>query len=732
MRAQSKRRSAKLSFQNDFYSDIDFPDMLYALIVRSPIKKGIIQSINLPDIPEGYHLFTARDVPGKNIIDTPLGKVPIFSEGNVSYLGEPLGILTGPDLNTLNKLISEVSINFDSTPIESYFDHIRDETNGKKVETQDFFSPELSSRTLEWGPCFSKRTAKKAHPMDKVFAKCSKVVSEHYTYSMSPADYREPNGAICSVDGKDLIIYTPTIWISNLRSTLCEALKFKTDNIIIKKTKNLSSNTASIWYNSIIVSQVAVAALKTGKTVKLVFSRKEQNDFMCHLQPISITHKTGINEEGKILGMQVNIEVDAGAYNPFSKEIIDRLMIASAALYRPENLSISARALSSQNPPSSLELQLIDSAAFFAFENHLNKICTVAEHINPIEIRTVNFKRENHKDKVPYPFNINLKKMEQGLEVLKTRSDFERKWSAYNLTSKNRHINFSQLDTQDFNLSPMRGIGLACAFEGSGYYGSEVYGNEEYIETTLEADHSVTIHSSPVSTSIQEIWKQLVSNIMEIKPSQVKINSVFNQEEEPPLPEIVYNNISVMTELLTKCCDGMKHMKEGQKLPYTVRRKVSAQKKNEWNMETFSGTPFHDASFAAATVELEVDPYTFREKIRCINLIINCGKILNVSAAEKTVKLSVEKVLSSLVENDTLKTHELKINFMNSEENPAKLGELIYNVIPSAYTQALSQALNCTISTIPIQTETIYNTITQKNSMEEVSKRVKDENNINA
>ncbi len=722
-----KKKSSKLNFQNDFYSDLNFSDTLYALIIRSPTKKGIIRSISLPDIPDGYYLFTARDVPGANIMDTPLGKVPIFSEGNVSYLGEPLGILVGPDQLTLKHLQEQVDIIFDTTPIEQYFDHIKDETNGKKVHSQELFSPKLAERSIQWGPCFSKRTAKGKSPMDKVFEKCSTVLSDSYTYSLNPAEYSEPNGAICSFDGEDLIVYTPTIWITNLRNTLCQALQIKSDNILINKTKNLSSTTNAVWYNSIIVTQVAVAALKTKKTVKLMYSRIEQNAFMNTIQPLTITHKTGINKDGKLLAMQVDIDVDAGAYNPFSQEILDRLIIATAGLYKTENLSITANAFASQNPPSSIDLQLIDSGAFFAFENHMTKICTKAQHINPMEFRKENFHIHNRKEKNTWPFNINVTNLDKCLDTLKKESDFERKWSAYNLSSKNRHINFSSLETQNFNLSPLRGIGLSCAFEGSGYYGSEVYGNEEYIETTLETDHSVTIHSSPVSPSIQEIWKELVSNLMGIKNSQVKINSFFNQEEEPPLPEIVYNNISVMTELLTKCCDGMKHLKEGQTLPYTVRRKVSAQRKNEWNMETFSGTPFHDTSTAAATVELEVDPYTFRERIRNIILVLSCGRILNRKAAEKTVRLSVEKVLSSLVKNDTIKVENLQIIFMESDDNPAKLGELIYNIIPASYTQALSQALNCSINRIPIETKTIYNTISDKNKIHSVQKKSKNE-----
>ena len=34
-----KEHPAKFSFQNEFYSDLSMPSMLYAKVIRSPIKK---------------------------------------------------------------------------------------------------------------------------------------------------------------------------------------------------------------------------------------------------------------------------------------------------------------------------------------------------------------------------------------------------------------------------------------------------------------------------------------------------------------------------------------------------------------------------------------------------------------------------------------------------------------------------------------------------------------------
>ncbi|HAZ96520.1 MAG TPA: hypothetical protein DCW73_04685, partial [Treponema sp.] len=112
--------------------------------------------------------------------------------------------------------------------------------------------------------------------------------------------------------------------------------------------------------------------------------------------------------------------------------------------------------------------------------------------------------------------------------------------------------------------------------------------------------------------------------------------------------------------------------------------------------------------------ELEINPCTYREKIRSINLILNGGKILNVQAATSTVKLGIQKVLSSLLEDDKVECKNIKISFMQSEKDPSQIGELVHQVIPAAYTQALTQALNCTINSLPLKTDSLYKKIKEQ------------------
>lgn len=701
-----KKKTATVAFQTEFYSDLNMKDMWYAKIVRCPAQSGSITSITTPDLPDEYYFFTARNVPGKNIIDTPSGKIPLFCEGSISYKGEPVGIIAGPDEKQVNEYAQEVVITVDETPLESYLE----ETD----KSRELFSSVMAQRVLEEGPCFTPLEYGTVPGLDSVFEKATLVSENTWCNNIQQPDYGEPDGAICSYKDGHLEVYAPTQWVSNLRDILMQSMGLDANSISIHKTKSLNLWTNGIWYNSVITAQAAIASYLTGHAIKLMFSRDEQNMFMNCIHEVTIKHKSALDAEGTILAMQIDISVDAGSYNPFAKEIIDRLVIASMGCYEAQNVRITATAYRSSKPPSSFNFHTIDSSAFYALENQINELSRKSS-LSPVELRKKNISQHAKKSG---RFNFGLTKIHETLDAIASSSDFNRKYAAYHLSEMQRKVS----KEEGIFASPLRGVGFSCAFEGSGYYGSELYNADQEISLTKEKDGTAVILSPPVSNSIRTIWTEITSTELGVAKSAVKITSHPEDGKVPLFPDSAYSSISVMTQLLKKCCAAIKKSYAQSALPITVKRRVSPTERKAWNNEAFSGKPFHSASFAAATIEVEIDPCTFTPFIRNITVIINGGKLLNYKAAESAVKLSLQKVLSSLVENETLSSASTQIMFIKSEDNPMQIGSLVPRIIPAAYTQALTQAIGTTITTLPLKSHSLFSAL-HKEQVEEAEKQ---------
>ena len=102
-----------------FYSDFDKPGTLFAALVRSPSPVGKIKNITISNLPEGYYFFTEKDIPGAKSIKINKTVIKVFESKNISYTGEPLGIIAGPDETTVLSLLDNISVNLDVENLES-------------------------------------------------------------------------------------------------------------------------------------------------------------------------------------------------------------------------------------------------------------------------------------------------------------------------------------------------------------------------------------------------------------------------------------------------------------------------------------------------------------------------------------------------------------------------------------------------------------------------------------
>ena len=94
---------------------------LHCKIVRSPVSRGVITTINLPDLPDNVMVFTEGDLPGKSSVIINGKPIQLLARNELSYQGEPVLLLAGPDEQELSILVSETGIVCDPVyPILSF------------------------------------------------------------------------------------------------------------------------------------------------------------------------------------------------------------------------------------------------------------------------------------------------------------------------------------------------------------------------------------------------------------------------------------------------------------------------------------------------------------------------------------------------------------------------------------------------------------------------------------
>lgn len=720
-----------------FYSDCEKEGLLYSKLIRSPAKMGIIKDVVLQDIPEGYYLYTAKDIPSNKTIHYNNTELKIFGYDKIGYQGEPLGILIGPSERTLCELLEKVDTQYETETLESALTKVMDiapiekdeikqnnQPSNKKSdildvvdqlnklpslndvidntpsETQTEDSSIIAKRIIKFG-LYENTSEEEADA--QLFSENIKIIEGNWSSSSPKMPWTETSGAFGYYKNNQLHIFAPIKWTYFLQNSLSEVLNISLEQIFIHKTKNPIGSSNGLWRTTQIAIQVAIATFVSKKPVMLQLSHSEQKAYMSSDVKTTFSYKTSINENGIIETLKITIDSDIGLCNPFAQEVIDRLSIASCGMYKPKNLYISAIAHTSQNPPTSISLTNIDSQSFFAIENQIQKISEML-HIFSGDIRI------NNTTSQTFPFTTPLGNFYDTLSTAIKISDFNRKYVSFHTDALNR----VKEDSNPFFAIPLRGIGLASTYNSSGFFAESTFTYDSKIEVTLFQDEKVVIHSLRPSAPIQEIWKKTVSELLKIPTENIKIDSNFLINELPRLPEDTIGNISIVNEVLKKCCNDIQKRRFHQPLPLTSKKGLSPSSKRNWKNDTFTGNPYYSLSYATAIVEVELDINTFNEKIKGIWLTIDCGEVLDETAAINSIKLDIQRELSSLVSGKTLTCDNMKIILIKSKNKSGQLNKIVHNTIPAAFSSALSVALATQLEEIPCNENLLFKLIKER------------------
>lgn len=704
-----------------FYSDFEKEGCLFAALIRSPSPTGKIKSITVPELPEGYFLITSKDLPGTKTIQANKSVTKIFGYGAVSYQGEPLGILFGPDEGIVNQLRDTANITFDVENLESALNNVinkqtDDASNFKEFVEQINEMPSLNevidkshieenpnitvaTREIKYG---LYKTQTLAQADTKIFEKADYTSTDTWKETLLTPKWQETEGAFAFTEGENIHVYVPTRWTSFTQKSVAATIGISEENVYIHKTKSTGIYPTGLVRTPQLAVQVATASWLTKNPVKLVLSQAEQEDIMVPGVATEITYRTALNKDGRLKALKILIDIDIGYSNPFAQEITDRMAIAAASYYKPENLYIYVNTHTSKNPPTSISQQIVESQVFFAIENEIQKISNLS-NIFPDELRLIN----STAKKIGFPFDIPTGDIEGVIKSALQKSDFNRKYASFHMEAIDR----AEKDSKPFFALPLRGIGFATAYMPSVYYGQTSFINDTKLEVTLSADEKLIIHMIKPSDVIQEILKNTAAEILQISKQNIQINSEFPYDQIPERPEDSYCSISAMNELVKKCCQDIQKKRFHQPLPITARRGGSIGTKSKWDPKTFRGTPFYTSSFITTVVEVELDTYTYSEKIKGIWVTIDCGELFDEAAALRTARLEIQQELTMLVKGKTVPCDAMHINFIQSGNKSGQVGGLIHNSLPAAFSSALSLALTTQLTELPCTEEQLFQLI---------------------
>src|SRR3984957_12596200 len=366
----------KVTGASRYVDDMELPGMLYGATVRSRIARGKIKSISfLPTVNwDEFVIVTAKDIPGNNCIALIGDDQPCLAEELINHPEEPVLLLAHPDRNLLATAVEAVSIEYDLLP--------------------PVFAIEESEKLSEiiWGTdnIFKSYLIEKGD-IENAFKSADYIVEAEYTTGAQEQLYIENNGMIATFDPQQGV----TVWGSlqcpyYVHKALMELCGLPEDRVRVVQMETGGAFGGKEEYPSMLAAHASLLAIKTGKPVKIVYDRMEDMAATTKRHPSRTRHRTAVSKDGKILGGEIEIVIDGGAYPTLSPVGLSRATIHAGGAYYWPNIRITAKAVATNAPPHGAFRGFGAPQSLFALERHMDRIAQTIG-ISPIEIRRRNF-----------------------------------------------------------------------------------------------------------------------------------------------------------------------------------------------------------------------------------------------------------------------------------------------------------------------------------------------------
>ena len=680
-----------------FLEDIYPENLLYAAVIRSPVAKGRLKSVQAPELPENYTLITAKEIPGENLLEGT--KIPVLAFDNLSYIGEPAAILLGNDKTKLEELASGCEIIAE--------------------EEKPVFHPEAKIGAIK---------EIKTGDINEAFEKAENICKGKYSTGIQAHWYAEPAGAVAWYSDdkeKKLIVRTATQWPNHVNLSVSRVLGIENESVSVMPTALNLHMDGKLFYPSFIACHAALGTFITKKPVRLVLSKEEDFLFSPKRFGSEIEIESSVDKNGVITGAKIDIFVNLGSREVYEKEIMDQICLGSLGFYNFKNLLLTVRTNYANIPPQGPFSGFGLAQGLFAIERHVSQIAQIYKK-DPAEWRKSSASSKLITSQSPK----NNNGTEKIINLAAKLSDFYRKWDSYELLrqakkEKPSEGSFTESFTRDEN---PRGIGMALGFQGN----SLLYPNENdsySVEVTFTKESVLEISSNIVSSEDYcRIWEKTAAAIMSMEPEKIK---VISQNSPDCGPSCSSRNITAVTKLVERCCNAIRKQLFHDPLPITVRRsmKLMPGSLRSEKLEVTDISGFVKPGMAAAVVEVTIDLVEFIPVIRGVYLAVDGGNILSRNRAKRSLYRGITQALGwSFTENleyingklpstqydnytifspsDIPKIH---IDFIPNESGDSRgIGELPFTCIPAAFLQAVSQAADHCFTSIPLKRNDIW------------------------
>jgi CO/xanthine dehydrogenase Mo-binding subunit len=371
---------AKVNGQARFADDHSMPDALHMRILFSGRPHASIEFLDIKNalsMPGVTAVLTGADVPN-NIYGLVIPDQQVLCTDIVRFVGDQVAAVVAETPDLAEKALRRIHVGYRDLPAVD--------------STATALKPSASQIHPRYPGNVMKSIRIRRGNTSEGFARAALILENEYFTPAQEHAYLEPEAGLAYLDEHGCI----TVLAAGQnphddQRQIAEALAIPLEKVRVKygPVGGAFGGREDVSVQILL----ALAALRLGRPVRIRWSRTESIIGHCKRHAMTIRHKWGVDDGGRILAAEVDIIADAGPYaytSPLVLECLDSLCVGP---YDIPNVSMDGHMVCTNNIPSGAFRGFGGPQVAFAAEQQIERLADRLG-IDPVTMRLRNCLRD--------------------------------------------------------------------------------------------------------------------------------------------------------------------------------------------------------------------------------------------------------------------------------------------------------------------------------------------------
>ncbi len=381
-----------------YIDDIALPaNALHLAFGLSTVAHGEISAIDLSEVraaPGVVAVWTAEDLPFANDVSPSIHDEPLLATGTVHYVGQPIFLVVAESHLAARKAARQGRIEYRELPAILTVDEAL-----------------AADSRFEGGPViWTKGDAAAA------ISKAPRVISGRFEMGGQEHFYLEGQAACALPAEGGVLVHSSTQHPTEIQHKVAEAIGLPMHAVRVECRRMGGGFGGKESQGNALAVSCALVARQLGRPAKMRYDRDDDMIITGKRHDFRIEYRAGVNDEGRILGIEFRQLARCGWAQDLSLPVADRAMLHSDNAYHLEHVRIESHRLKTNTQSATAFRGFGGPQGMIAIERAIDHIAHELA-LDPLKVRKVNFYAEATDHKAPAP--------EPGQETLPDDTDVD-------------------------------------------------------------------------------------------------------------------------------------------------------------------------------------------------------------------------------------------------------------------------------------------------------------------